>query len=590
MKVPANLSGDRLILDYLTKVTVAGTRYLPKGSRIAFIGSTRNRIEREVGPDGAADPAHVREVLARLGDPEELVRAERARIDAERSGRQLQYFKAGGGEGGPVTAPLLSRRINSRWRPGTESGNRRQPADGQDSAKLWGRSPGRRNKLGEGKRKGRLGGLLKDAASRLGAQPGAQPEAGPGAQPDARVAAQPGAQGPAAVAVGEAAAGTAGHVAGTAGHADDTANEAAGAAGKAAAMTAGTAADGTPAQPLGGTAGGTARWPTAGAGGQAPDAAVSAAPGENGTQPLSAAGTQPSGGTGAQPSGGTGAQPSGGTGAQPSGGTGAQPSGGTGTQAPSGGRARPAGGAAPGGDGTRPAGGDGTRPAGGDGTRAAGGGGTRAPTGTSAPGSGTGGGEPAPGEPAGWLTPTAVIPPAAGARQAGRAVPSGPSTPVQGIPALLRRDTRQRGDLTLRAAAVTLGRGAARMAATTGRLARRYPLESAALTLLALGGVILPFPYWLFGGLLGGVLSIWSPIWLARDKWVAIVGPFAVVIVGTVLAAMITGGRGGAVSAYPHDFLLYAGNLLRAGNLLCAAYLAVQARRAPQRRLPPWRR
>jgi hypothetical protein len=125
---------------------------------------------------------------------------------------------------------------------------------------------------------------------------------------------------------------------------------------------------------------------------------------------------------------------------------------------------------------------------------------------------------------------------------------------------------------------------------SAARLARRYPLETAAVTLLALGGFILPFPYWLFGGLLGGVLSIWSPMWLARDRWIAILGPLVVVIVGTILAAVVTGGHGGAVTAYPHAFVAYAGNLLRLGNVLCAAYLVVQARRTPQRRLPPWQR
>ena len=135
-----------------------------------------------------------------------------------------------------------------------------------------------------------------------------------------------------------------------------------------------------------------------------------------------------------------------------------------------------------------------------------------------------------------------------------------------------------------------LGSGAAWLAAHTARLARRYPLESAAVTLLAIGGLILPFPYWLFGGLLGGILAIRSRIWNARDKWVAIVGPAVVVLVGTVLAALITGGRGHAVTAYPHAFHLYGGNLLRVGNALCAVYLALQARHGPQRRLPPWRR
>jgi hypothetical protein len=142
----------------------------------------------------------------------------------------------------------------------------------------------------------------------------------------------------------------------------------------------------------------------------------------------------------------------------------------------------------------------------------------------------------------------------------------------------------------VRGTMAALGRGAARLAVDTASVARQYPLESAAVTLLAIGGLILPFPYWLFGGLLGGILAIRSRIWNARDKWVAIVGPAVFVLVGVVLAALIIGRRGHAVTAYPHEFSLYAGTLLRVGNALCAVYLALQARRGPQRRLPPWRR
>jgi hypothetical protein len=183
-----------------------------------------------------------------------------------------------------------------------------------------------------------------------------------------------------------------------------------------------------------------------------------------------------------------------------------------------------------------------------------------------------------------------VIPPGAGSRRTGRGGPSGGDTPVHGIPVLRPGPREPREPLTVRAAAAALGRGAVRLAVSAARLARRYPLETAAVLLLALGGLILPFPFWLFGGLLGGLLSIWSPMWLARDKWIAVIGPLIVVIAGTILAAAIIGRHGDAVTAYPHAFVLYAGDLLRIGNVLCAAYLVVQARRAPQRRLPPWQR
>jgi hypothetical protein len=188
------------------------------------------------------------------------------------------------------------------------------------------------------------------------------------------------------------------------------------------------------------------------------------------------------------------------------------------------------------------------------------------------------------------LTPTAVIPPKAGSRQTGGTGPSGHDTPVHGLPVLRPGPGTPREPWTVRTAAAALGRTAGQLAVSGARLARRYPLETAVVLLLAFGGLILPFPYWLFGGLLGGVLSIWSPMWLARDKWVAIFGPPLIVLAGTILAAIITGGKGGAVTAYPHTFLADAGNLLLLGNALCAVYLVVQGRRAPQRRLPPWQR
>lgn len=374
MKVPAGLSADRLIREYLARVAEAGMHYLPMGRRGAFVEGTRRRIEREIGPDGIGDAARVRDVLSRLGDPADLVRAESARLDAERTKRQPGNKVAGGADPDGATAPMPVRPINSRWRPGTR----------------WQSSTG-------------------------------------------------------------------------------------------------------PAGPVGQDP----RW--------FPWASADAGPrGSDRTVPL------------------------------PSGRGTNQASGVQGTQTP-----------------------------GGIGTRALEGGGTLPPQ----------------REPANW-----VRPPTADASRAGSAAPSGGDTPAGGIPLPPREVYMVRGLIT------ALGSGAARLAVDTARLARQYPLESAAVTLLAIGGLILPFPYWLFGGLLGGILAIRSRIWNARDKWVAIVGPAVVVLVGTVLAALIIGGRGHAVTAYPHAFHLYGGNLLRVGNALCAVYLALQARHGPQRRLPPWRR
>ena len=95
MKVPANVSADRLIQEYLSRVAEVGLRYLPKGARAAFVSQTRARIEREVGPAEEADPGRVRQLLASLGEPEELVKRERARIDAARLKRRPGGSPAG---------------------------------------------------------------------------------------------------------------------------------------------------------------------------------------------------------------------------------------------------------------------------------------------------------------------------------------------------------------------------------------------------------------------------------------------------------------------------------------------------------------
>ena len=181
MKVPANFSADRLILDYLSRVTVAGLHYLPKGKRIAFVGSTRSRIERECGPVGLTDPARVREVLASLGEPEDLVRAERARLDAERIQRQNRAKGTGDAAPAEVAAPLQHRRINSRWKPATPARPPvRQPGDTgpQDRPAV------RRGGTREGRRKGRLGGLLWERPGRQADQPGSQPPQPTGATGD----------------------------------------------------------------------------------------------------------------------------------------------------------------------------------------------------------------------------------------------------------------------------------------------------------------------------------------------------------------------------------------------------------------------
>jgi hypothetical protein len=121
MKRRARLSGEKLILTYLGRVTEAGLSYLPKGSRVAFVGRIKAQIERECGPVGLADAARVMEVLAALGEPEELVRQERARLDAAWIKNTLGDRNLAQAAAAAINTPRKYRSITSRWKPATDT-------------------------------------------------------------------------------------------------------------------------------------------------------------------------------------------------------------------------------------------------------------------------------------------------------------------------------------------------------------------------------------------------------------------------------------------------------------------------------------
>jgi hypothetical protein len=532
MKVPANLSGEKLILEYLSRVTVAGLHYLPKGRRIAFVGSTRHRIERETGPAAKADPARVREVLAQLGEPEDLVRAERARLDAERIRQHSRDKAAGAAEAAEITAPLQHRRINSRWRPATRAEPQERPAGGRPAAP---------EKAREDKPKGRLGGLLRGRLSGRPAQPEAQAPPGAGAPSPGNVA------GPAAGgAAGAAAAGAAGppgtvDPAESAGRAESAGPAAAGPAGQVPGGTTGQE-PGEAAQPGPGGAGAQAL-------GGPREFALGGiwAPGGNGTEAPARDGAQAAPGDGNQAARGDGNQAAPGDGKQPAGEDGTPAPGVAGVQPP-----RP--------DETQPVRTTGTQPIGRPGAQAPGW--TRAI------------------EPVrGGSGPGAAAPGPAGTGEAA-AVPSGIPAPADGSPA--SPPARH----TVRGAATALGRRAVDLAWDGWDLARQWPLESVVVVLIGVGGLILPVVFWPAGGL----VSLWSRAWDARDKWAALFGPPLITLLGTVVIAVIRGGQGDAAVAYWHALLLGWGYLLRVGCLLCAAYLVLRVRRGPRKRVPPWRR
>jgi hypothetical protein len=155
---------------------------------------------------------------------------------------------------------------------------------------------------------------------------------------------------------------------------------------------------------------------------------------------------------------------------------------------------------------------------------------------------------------------------------------SGPSFPGSAVPASAQ-DADQAGGLPAPVTPVP-------SPPSVQTLARSHPLETAAILVLGVGGLIFP-PLWLAGGL----IAVVSRIWDARDKWLALLGPLLFVLAALLAAGALVGGRHGFFGEFLHAFDAYREYLIRAGAVLTAVYLAWRIRRGPRMRsLPPWQR
>ena len=92
------------------------------------------------------------------------------------------------------------------------------------------------------------------------------------------------------------------------------------------------------------------------------------------------------------------------------------------------------------------------------------------------------------------------------------------------------------------------GSGTETFTASAGQLARDNVLESVAILLLGLGGLILPFPFWP----IGAIVAMFSRIWDVKDKSVAVIGPMLVTLALSVIAAPFVGGSGNVIVVYFH--------------------------------------
>jgi hypothetical protein len=107
------------------------------------------------------------------------------------------------------------------------------------------------------------------------------------------------------------------------------------------------------------------------------------------------------------------------------------------------------------------------------------------------------------------------------------------------------------------------------------------------------GGLIIPVPLWVVGFLLwlvGALIVVFSSVWSLPDRWLGVVGPPALVIIGTATIVTVDGTRSTA-SSYVNEVLTAAMWLFKIGAVLGAAYLAWRLQRgrsSPQ--IPPWLR
>ena len=76
-------AAEQLVLDYLRGLEDAARSGLGAGERMAFMARSRAGVARQIGETRATEPAEVRQLLRRFGDPDRLVAHERQRLDRE---------------------------------------------------------------------------------------------------------------------------------------------------------------------------------------------------------------------------------------------------------------------------------------------------------------------------------------------------------------------------------------------------------------------------------------------------------------------------------------------------------------------------
>jgi hypothetical protein len=531
MRPPA----EQLIRDYLNRLSVAARTRLRSEDRRAFLARTRDFIERQSGARGTDDPAAVMRILSGIGEPEAVVEAEYARLEARRSGRP-----AAGGSGlwkpKPRTEPGTDSTDSAPAENGVASGN---ASDGfqPQTAKYPSVNHLVGKKLTGEKKKEKP--THRPLSSRWKPGDNLKPpkQARSSRVPLPRTGGSKALGGSTAADGPKALSGPTG---------------ASGATGGATGGVGGAARRGG-AGGRGGVGGGKS---TSRLGRTPPPGATSGAftgPGADERRSVMPDGPVPAGSAAGGP-GPSGASAAAGSSTGSSGGPG------PGFAAPGPSFAGPG----PGFTGSSGARTGSTRPASAPGPR---------PGGSSGP----------------EVRPTQVMSPEA-ATSASEATPT-PANMARRVPSIstaLVTIKRPRATQRVQPGDVVRNAGAAMIDAW-----RQHRLESTCVVLMAICGFFYPFPIWVFGfliWLIGAATAVSSRLWTLPDKWIGLVGPVALVVIGTA-TALSFGGTRSTGRLYVHEALADSMVLIKIGSLLGAAYLAWrigQGHRAPA--VPSWRR
>ena len=537
MRPPA----EQLIRDYLNRLSVAARSRLKPEDRRAFLARTGDFIERQSGVRGTADPAEVMRILSGIGEPENVVERERVRLEQQREERaaaasRVTLWKPRR-EAAPKVDPSAGQLTNKDGRPLTGEirvtsrpiTSRWKPGEALKPPEARTRQPS----AGRTGRPGRPSWIPRPR--RGGAAPPPPPETAP-ESPGTPTPERPSA--PAAPAPGRTA--SPGGLASSAGPPQ---------AGPGSATSAGPGgATPAPRGPASAGSGGAAPAPrgpgSAGSGGAASGGPGAGVPGARGPASAGPAGSAASGADGALPASARNGGPAGTNGAGPV------------RHLPSAAPAPPAGPPRAGSPHT-----------------------AESAAGPLAPEPGTGA--------------------ASAPRFAGRTLRIGlpghtvrigrvarPARPIRarfGRPGTLAppRRRRQPGDITL---------DLARRAADAGR---QHRMEAICVGLMIIAGLIYPLPLWLVGflvWLVAAVITTMSTVWSLPDKWIGIVGPIALVIIGTATLVSLAGTLA-TFHDYVHEAWADSVWLIKIGAVLGGGYLGwrlQRGRRAPA--VPPWLR